>query len=328
MRKKTSKRPNLTVDIIIPFQRSIEYLPRLLDSLGRQSYGSMSLTFVDDASNDGSHAYLTEFAKRSTVDVRILTNSGRGPGCARNTGVTASRADYVTFIDSDDYVSDGHVSGLMKKAEKLPDIVESMFLAVDEKGLATSKTTLKAFIEPSSRMSQICQGSTSMVTWGKAYRREFLISHGIEFLPGAINGEDHIFSLRLYSVARSIELAHQYSYFWCRRGSSVTNRPIDEATVNDLIAVNAEKLNILARLDSQDPLKFTLIRILQEIQRRRRDALAVERHDLFHLLTDHAAWIVHKEPDLVAEVTAKKPELARELGVNAMIMASKSSIRR
>lgn len=306
----------ITVDIVIPFKRSLEYLPRLLQSLREQDYPHFSIIFVDDGSTDGSSEYLAQFAERSPLSVRIIQNSGSGPGCGRNAGCAVSEADYVTFVDSDDYVRKDHLSGLVSKAANMPDIVEGLFLSINEKGVATSRSTLKVHLNKQDRLSQVSNGALSMVTWGKLYRNQFLKDNDIRFLHGAINGEDHLFTLMAYKFAETVETNFDYTYYWCRRSSSTTNRIVDEQTVDDLIRVNEAKLLLM-----QDPrlmanFESVLVRSLQEAQRRRYEANGIGRPDLSQKLTDHAQRMISQYPEQVAAAKTRKPDLAVELNFN------------
>ena len=84
--------------IIIPTYNRIALLQKTIQSVFAQKFTDFELIVVDDGSTDGTLAYLKSLGSR----VHILTQSNKGPGEARNLGVTRAHGDYVAFLDSDD----------------------------------------------------------------------------------------------------------------------------------------------------------------------------------------------------------------------------------
>jgi glycosyltransferase involved in cell wall biosynthesis len=92
-----SRAEKTLVSVIIPVYNGERYLSQALDSALGQSYGPIELIVVDDGSTDGS-----SYIARSYQSVRYLYQANGGPAAARNTGITASRGDFIAFLDHDD----------------------------------------------------------------------------------------------------------------------------------------------------------------------------------------------------------------------------------
>jgi len=99
--KKTYE--NITVDVIIPVYNVEPYLKRCLDSLIGQTYEGWRAICVDDGSTDGCADILAAYAA-SDSRFRVLRKENGGLSDARNYGVEASDADYIMFLDSDDFI--------------------------------------------------------------------------------------------------------------------------------------------------------------------------------------------------------------------------------
>ena len=92
-----------TVDIIIPVYNVEPYLRRCLDSVRKQTYKHWRAICVDDGSTDGCPAILDEYAARDPRFVVVHQANG-GLSHARNEGMAIADAEYVMFVDSDDFI--------------------------------------------------------------------------------------------------------------------------------------------------------------------------------------------------------------------------------
>lgn len=99
--RQTSNKP--TVDIIIPVYNVELYLRRCLDSISSQTYQSWRAICVDDGSTDNSYSILEAYAATDSRFTIIKKTNG-GLSDARNCGMAASEADYLMFVDSDDFI--------------------------------------------------------------------------------------------------------------------------------------------------------------------------------------------------------------------------------
>ena len=100
------------VSVIVPVYKVEEYLPRCLDSLAAQTYPNLEIVLVDDGSPDRCGELCDAFAHERS-NVLVLHQSNQGLSAARNDGVKASQGEYITFVDSDDFVSRDYVEYLM-----------------------------------------------------------------------------------------------------------------------------------------------------------------------------------------------------------------------
>jgi glycosyltransferase involved in cell wall biosynthesis len=87
-----------TVSVVVPVRDGERYLAEALESLLAQTPAVHEVIVVDDGSTDHSAI----LAERVGNPVRCLRQPGRGPGAARNTGIAASRGEFVGFLDADD----------------------------------------------------------------------------------------------------------------------------------------------------------------------------------------------------------------------------------
>lgn len=108
---------NPLISVIIPVYNVERYLSKCLNSVLAQSYTNLEIILIDDGSTDTSGKMIDEYKKK---DSRIVTihQQNSGLSAARNTGLRIMKGKYVTFVDSDDYVTNDYVEYLYSLIKK------------------------------------------------------------------------------------------------------------------------------------------------------------------------------------------------------------------
>lgn len=103
------------ISVVVPVYGVEKYLRKCVDSVLDQTFKDFELILVDDGSPDDCGKICDEYALRD-ARVRVIHQANGGLSAARNAGIdyvmTQSKSAYVTFIDSDDWVSDTYLERL------------------------------------------------------------------------------------------------------------------------------------------------------------------------------------------------------------------------
>lgn len=94
---------NPKISVIIPVYGVEKYLDRCVSSVVNQTYKNLEIILVDDGSPDNCPKMCDEWASRD-ARIRTVHRSNGGQSCARNTGLSVASGDYITFVDSDDWI--------------------------------------------------------------------------------------------------------------------------------------------------------------------------------------------------------------------------------
>jgi len=99
----------MKLSVIVPVYNVEKFLPRCLESLLRQGMeqGEWEVICVNDGSPDNSAAILAEYETKYPDIFKIITQNNQGLGGARNVGTALAQGEFVTYLDSDDYLVDG-----------------------------------------------------------------------------------------------------------------------------------------------------------------------------------------------------------------------------
>lgn len=91
------------ISVIVPVYNTETYLDQCIKSILCQEYKDFELLLIDDGSTDSSYEICASF-ERTDERVRVIRQENQGQGAARNTGIENSRGEYITFVDSDDWI--------------------------------------------------------------------------------------------------------------------------------------------------------------------------------------------------------------------------------
>lgn len=213
------------ISIIVPVYRAEKYLADCLNSLIDQDYRNIEIILVVDGSPDNSLAICREFASRDDR-ILVVNQENQGVSAARNHGIELAKGKYITFIDSDDYVSLDYLTVLHR------DLVEQdvdvaccdLIQLMNGKPLAHYPTRIKAHRRIGNE-EELFDSLTSEEEpfWSNAtlklYKAEFVKQ--CRFKPLRY-GEDHVFFYDLCKLNPRLYLNPYKGYYYIRNEESAT----------------------------------------------------------------------------------------------------------
>ena len=222
---------NHLLSVIVPVYNVEEYLPRCVDSLLAQTYTNLELILVDDGAKDQSGAICDDYARKDSR-IKVIHKPNGGLSSARNAGMDIAQGEYITFVDSDDWIeSDAyeHLLGLMHRYQvKL--VCGGNYDVEDSTGVKTLGVCPKAeeaiTSEEMVRRMFLWQGCDSSVC-DKIFHRELL--EGFRFPEGKVCEDVAITYKIILSTDRAV-LSEKPFYNYLHRSGSITMAAISENT--------------------------------------------------------------------------------------------------
>ena len=225
-----------TISVIVPVYNVEKYLSKCLDSIINQTYKNLEIICVDDGSTDSSSKILEEYAKKDTR-IKVITRQNGGLSAARNTGVKNATGEFVSFVDSDDWID---LETYEKAIGHFSDDVDSVCYAAaivcddgvddfyEEERLWHSlkyrgKITLK---------NESFYNLTHTV-WNKIYRKSIIDKYNIDFPEGLIH-EDFSFYTKYMALAPKTYCLNEYLYFYRKRQNSIMSENVSSKSIHFL----------------------------------------------------------------------------------------------
>ncbi|MGT2684467.1 glycosyltransferase family 2 protein [Streptococcus pneumoniae] len=105
------------ISVVLPVYNVENYLEKCLNSVVRQTYKNIEIIIVNDGSLDSSIDICNKYANKDSR-IKVFTKPNGGLSDARNFGIKKSMGEFITFVDSDDYVTDDYVEYLYSLVKK------------------------------------------------------------------------------------------------------------------------------------------------------------------------------------------------------------------
>lgn len=206
------------ISIIIPVYKVELYLERCLNSVINQTYLNIEIILVNDGSPDRCGSICDSYAEKDKRIVTIHKKNG-GLSDARNVGLDAANGEFITFIDSDDFVHDKYIEGLYKVAYQGDcDIVQCKFYK-GEKSEFTNKiliNDLNFYI--SSATEALLDKNYKVTAWAKLYKKDVIGK--VRFPVGYINEDVATYYQFVYN-SKVIGIINEELYYYYQSSTSI-----------------------------------------------------------------------------------------------------------
>jgi len=208
----------MEISVIVPAFNAENYIGRCLNSITSQTFQDFEIIFVDDGSTDKTLIVAKSLAL-SDSRIKVVQQDNAGVSSARNTGIRWSKGKYITFVDSDDWISSDYLFVLYEAIKKQQtDIVLSGI--VDMIGNEESKRTILAYKRFSldsehDLVSFFCTCLQSSPV-AKLYRRDVIVENSIEFDSSISFAEDRDFNLKYFKNIHTACSLSFFGYFYQR----------------------------------------------------------------------------------------------------------------
>lgn len=215
----------MKISILIPVFNVENYIERCARSLFEQTYSDLEFIFVNDCTPDRSmdvlKHVLEDYPERKE-NVRILTHEkNRGLAAARNTALDNASGDFISVVDSDDWLEKDAIELLVEKQiETNSDIVTGKTHMHYKEGVKDLEE--KKYQDKAQMLLQQLKDVWTMDTfiWGRIYRRSLYEDYHIRCIEGSNYAEDRYQVVRLTYYANSFATVDSFVYNYEKRNET------------------------------------------------------------------------------------------------------------
>lgn len=212
------------ISVIVPIYNVEKYLRRCIDSIINQTYRNLEIILVNDGSLDGSLDICKRYEKLDSR-IKLINKKNGGLSSARNEGLKIATGDYISFIDSDDWINEDMYESLLSNAIKYNadisvggvinllekdnsyEVIKNSFTGVHKIQCISGEEAIEKFL------------MESWASWDKIYKRE--IHEDIYFPLGEIN-EDEAIAIEILKRCNKVVYDNKNFYNYIKRENSIT----------------------------------------------------------------------------------------------------------
>jgi len=229
------------VSVIIPVYNAEKYLSICVGSVLAQTLQDIEIILVDDGSTDGSSILCDELAMKD-FRIRVIHKNNEGLGMARNSGLEIAKGEYVTFVDSDDYIATNLLEAACKRAvSEDADEVRYGFIRVNNDcivgdypyvPLLTDSVPAVSLYE---KLNPILRNMGALfmpcyelpMSTGSActalYKRDVINKHNLKFCSEReYLSEDYLFNIEFAKACKKVIFTEDKLYFYRKNSNSIT----------------------------------------------------------------------------------------------------------
>lgn len=148
------------ISVIVPVYNTEKYLDRCIQSILSQTYSNIEILLIDDGSTDSSGVICDRYAEQDSR-VRVFHKENGGVSSARNMGLDNAKGEWITFVDSDDYINDNFLQVVIENVSSKIDLIVTNVIGQKE-------------MFPEEYVREILMRRIPPQIWGKLFRKSVL----------------------------------------------------------------------------------------------------------------------------------------------------------
>lgn len=244
------------VSIIVPVYNVEKYLPQCIDSLLSQTLKDIEIILINDGSTDSSLKICDQYAEKDQR-ITIISKKNEGLAKARRDGLKKANAEYISFLDSDDYYEPMFCEIMYTHMVRLKaDLVECDYYKTSDSWQkkhelydADMDLTRELFHNRIVRKT-IVNGTEAVVVWNKLYRKCIIERAILEYGNSPL--EDYVFNAQYYTMVERYVYIHQCLTNYRQVPMSLSRR-MDLKTIEVLKRVEKVKQQCMERMGVNTP---------------------------------------------------------------------------
>jgi glycosyltransferase involved in cell wall biosynthesis len=216
------------VSIVVAAYNVEKYINRCLESLAKQTLKEIEVLVINDGSKDRTES-LSKIFEKSDQRFRVITQENGGLSEARNTGIKKAKAEFIAFLDGDDYAHPNMYEKLYERiTQEKTDLVicgfskiweDEEFNVINQKDYKVNKKLLKGDIV---KKFLTKHDEPFVVAWNKLYKLDIIKKYNINFENRAFF-EDVGFIPRYLFYSNKVSIVNENLVYYIQRVGSITN---------------------------------------------------------------------------------------------------------
>ena len=240
------------ISVVIPVYNVEKYLDKCLDSLENQTLKEIEIICVNDGSKDNSLDILKKHAEKDSR-VKVIDQKNAGVSAARNKGIRSAKGEYVTFVDSDDFIKEYTYKSCADIIFKENPEIFIYGFRVDEKEEVPQDIDISKCNYYDNGNFMAAYNNSHPAVWDKIFKREFLLKNKIFFKEDVSYAEDYTFTLMALARAKKImSCSNKFYYYRTDNENSIVNTVKLQKKMESSIKVNKYLLQDFHKLGIYD----------------------------------------------------------------------------
>ena len=268
------KRDNISMDnkrlfsIVVPIYNREKYIKQCLESIQKQTYKNIEIILVDDGSTDDSRKICENIANFDTR-IHYYYKENGGVSSARNLGLKKANGEFISFVDSDDFVDELFIERMLEKMDINTDmVVLGQYRYIEEeKNSIIIKPIIKAGRYTSDEIKKVVidaglfKGFTVPSVCSVCFRTSNIFTKNITFSENVVYNEDGLFASEyVFYSTKDIYIDYSEAHYFYRANYQSASYLVDETSPKYLLSMYNIYNRLTALIDENNNVKLQIER--------------------------------------------------------------------
>lgn len=240
-----------TISVIVPVYKVEDYLDRCVESILSQTFTDFELILVDDGSPDNCPAMCDSWAKKDSR-IKVIHKENGGLSDARNVGFEASCGEWISFVDSDDYIHPAMLQALYDAVQKFKVKVSICGFKRTQGESLEENPDLTANLWSAEDL-YMQRNVNATVAWGKLYHCSVVLPYPVGKLH-----EDEFVTYRILFACEQMAVIDAELYGYYQNPTSITEEKWNPRRM-DSIEAYEQRLSYFAQYGNDALYRFQIM---------------------------------------------------------------------
>lgn len=227
------------ISIIVPIYNCEKYIQRCIESILSQKYDNYELILVNDGSTDSSYEICKRYSEKNEKII-LINQKNQGVSIARNNGIKSSTGEWITFVDSDDWIEqDIYKKALFVAKQNNADLIQWQYK------INGDIKKQPGFVDKETEIiinNSIILDYWKNACWTLLVRKEIISKNNIQFPENITMGEDRYFTYCCYGCVNKIIQLPEMFYNYSINPESVTANFSEKKIADDICSLKELEL--------------------------------------------------------------------------------------
>ena len=242
------------ISIIITAYNAEKTIEKCLNSILDTQYNDYEIILVNDGSTDNTEKIIELFASDK---IKYYKKENTGVADSRNFGIDKAKGDYITFVDSDDYVSSNYFEGIDKYINEGIDIIKRKGIIVNKDNQEKIKGDTFDITTGEEAFNKLCFTDIYLDTlWSYIIKKSLLIDNNLYFEKDRFHEDFGLLPLLILKANKMVSLDN-YVYYYVQTDNSIMRENNIDKTIKKAKDALYHYDNILKTIENYNLSNFT-----------------------------------------------------------------------
>jgi len=216
------------ISVIVPVYNAENTIEQCVNSIIKQTYLNLEIILVNDGSKDKSIEICQKLQKEDNRII-VIDKENEGVSKTRNKGIDIAQGEYITFVDSDDYIENNMIEILYNNIQNY-DLCTCNYYAI-KNNKKTIKSNIESYTIEEGQVNEYIEKMQKEMLFynpvNKIFKAKIIKENNIRFEHNIHVGEDYLFNIEYLKYVKKAKYISQPLYNYIIQNGTLSQKYIE-----------------------------------------------------------------------------------------------------